>query len=74
MTRIALAGEARPCGPGHDRRMASLLGIVRDEQALAASLAAALLPGIVLMWDMSRDRARLVVLRRRRCGDWDARR
>jgi hypothetical protein len=47
--------------------MASLLGIVRDEHALAASLAAALLPGIVLMWDMSRDRARLVT-RRRDCA------
>jgi hypothetical protein len=46
--------------------MASLLGIVRDEHALAASLAAALLPGVVVMWDMSRDRARLVARRRDR--------
>ena len=68
MTTTAPAGEARPGPARHDRQMASLLGIVRDEHALAASLAAALLPGIVLMWDMSRDRARLVTRRRDRAG------
>ena len=49
--------------------MASLLGIVRDEHALAATLAAALVPGLVIVWDSWRERARIVAGRRdRRAG------
>jgi hypothetical protein len=66
VTTTAPAGEARARPALDDPGMASLLGIVRDEHALAASLAAALLPGAAVMWDMSRDRARLVARRRDR--------
>ncbi|HWT23887.1 MAG TPA: hypothetical protein VN213_10310 [Solirubrobacteraceae bacterium] len=46
--------------------MASLLGIVRDEYAVAGSLLASLIPGIVLLWDVYRDEARIVRIRRER--------